>query len=366
MLRIDAACPAKKRRVGGGPAVIAKKLVPAAAAPVDPEKKQHLQEITKEAIAGPKPDAALEALRAEVRQFQNGKYELIKKIGHGAHATVFMAREVATGKFVALKWQSIAKASGFQGSDEDFHGCVTMTLLREVFALQTLHQAENVVPFIETFTLNTSTFIVMHYVPSTLEDVIRYKHLTVPCIRSIAVQLLGAVQAAHASYLVHRDIKPSNILMENGKLYLADWGMSRVCTRGGIPLTSMVTTYWYRAPELLLGCHVYDGAIDIWSVGCVLAELFLRAPLYPGSLESTQLATIFSTSGTPTEAEWPKMVGDEFRDVHFAEKPRVPFSAPGVPADAANLINQMLKYNPEHRITAKDALRHPFLRASPL
>lgn len=120
-------------------------------------------------------------------------------------------------------------------------------------------------------------------------------------------QILSGVDFLHSNMIVHRDLKPQNILMTNsGRVKLADFGLARVYAETHT-LTSVVVTLWYRAPEVLLQAS-YASPVDIWSCGCIFAELFRRKVLFMGCSETDQLSKIFGGIGSPTEAEWPQEV----------------------------------------------------------
>lgn len=127
-------------------------------------------------------------------------------------------------------------------------------------------------------------------------------------IKSWSQQLLAGVHYMHTNKVIHRDLKASNLLVnKNGELKIADWGLARTWNPEMERLTHKVVTLWYRPPELLLGCMEYSPKIDMWSVGCIIAEMFRRSGFLKGSNEATQLDLIFRTVGHPTKDNWPKV-----------------------------------------------------------
>merc|ERR1719507_1337455 len=127
-----------------------------------------------------------------------------------------------------------------------------------------------------------------------------------PHVKCLARQVLQGLAALHAQWFVHRDLAPTNILLNysTGVARIADFGFARTVGHRDRPMTPMCTTLWYRAPELLYGAKYYGQAVDVWSVGCVIAEMFLRRPLFPGRGEFDMLNKIFDKTGTPTEEVW--------------------------------------------------------------
>lgn len=165
-------------------------------------------------------------------------------------------------------------------------------------------------------------YIVMDFIEHDLKTLLEEMHEPfLPSeVKTLMAQLLSAVAYLHDHWILHRDLKTSNLLLNNrGQLKVADFGMARktsavvAATEGpaGAPshLTQLVVTLWYRAPELLLGVHEYDGAIDMWSVGCIFAELLTREPLFQGKNEVDQLARIFGLLGLPTASRGPDSTG---------------------------------------------------------
>ncbi|KAJ3137180.1 hypothetical protein HK100_000954 [Physocladia obscura] len=188
-------------------------------------------------------------------------------------------------------------------------------------------------------------------------------------IKTLMLQLISACECLHSKWIVHRDLKTSNLLMNNrGMMKVADFGLAR---RFGDPLgnmTQLVVTLWYRAPELLLGEKKYTTAIDMWSVGCIFAELVNKEPLAPGKGEIDQLDKIFKLLGTPTEQIWPGFlelpVAKSFK---FRNQPvnNLKLRFPSLTANGIDLMSRLLTYDPKQRITAAEALKHPYFNESP-
>ncbi len=156
------------------------------------------------------------------------------------------------------------------------------------------------------------------------------------------------------------------LISPDGELKIADFGLARDFGDPGSRMTSQVITRWYRPPELLLGARSYSGAVDMWSVGCIFAELMLRTPYLPGESDAAQLTTIFRALGSPTEREWPgmKLLPDYVQVEHFPKQP-LHFLFTAASADTLDLLAKCLVYNPNDRITASHALRHAYFRNQP-
>jgi len=180
-------------------------------------------------------------------------------------------------------------------------------------------------------------------------------------IRDLMLQLLHGVDFLHAHRIVHRDLKPQNILVTSqGQLKLADFGLARVYAFQ-MALTSVVVTLWYRAPEVILQ-DTYATPVDMWSCGCIFAELYNRRPLFCGQSEIEQLTKIFDALGLPTEGDWPENVTLPYHS--FKAKPPQPINhlIPEIDSDARDLLEKFLIFNPHNRITARDSLQHPYFK----
>jgi negative regulator of PHO system len=182
-------------------------------------------------------------------------------------------------------------------------------------------------------------------------------------VKSFMWQLLRGIAFCHDNRVLHRDLKPQNLLINNtGQLKLADFGLARAF---GIPVNTFsneVVTLWYRAPDVLLGSRTYNTSIDIWSAGCIMAEMFTGRPLFPGTTNEDQLLKIFRLMGTPSEQSWPGIT-------QFTEyKPNWPVYStnelrnilPQVDGLGLQLLGQMLQVRPELRCSAQQALGHPW------
>ncbi|GMH01172.1 hypothetical protein Nepgr_003011 [Nepenthes gracilis] len=221
--------------------------------------------------------------------------------------------------------------------------------------------------------------MVMEYMEHDLKGLIQSRNqpFSQSEVKCLMLQLLEGVKYLHDHWVLHRDLKTSNLLLNNkGELKICDFGMSRQYGSPLKPYTPWVVTLWYRAPELLLGAKEYSTAVDMWSVGCIMAELLSNKPLFDGKTEFDQLDKIFKTLGTPTERIWPgylqlpgvkiNIVQHPYNVLH-KKFPRTSFTGSPVLSDLGlDLLSQLLTYDPDKRITAEDALNHGWFHEVPL
>lgn len=187
--------------------------------------------------------------------------------------------------------------------------------------------------------------------------------LEAPKVKSFMYQLLKGILFCHDNRVLHRDLKPQNLLINSqGQLKLGDFGLARAF---GIPVNTFsneVVTLWYRAPDVLLGSRAYSTSIDIWSAGCILAEMFTGRPLFSGSSNEDQLQRIFRIMGTPTEQTWPNISAlPNYRaDFHVYPPQDLRNIIPQIDPVGLDLLLKLLQLVPENRITARQALQHPW------
>ncbi|KAK3018227.1 hypothetical protein RJ639_002761 [Escallonia herrerae] len=294
------------------------------------------------------------------------KYEKLEKVGEGTYGKVYKAKDKATGQLVALKKTRL---------EMDEEG-VPPTALREVSLLQMLSHSLYVVRLLCVEHVDDKKngkpllYLVFEYLDTDLKKFIDSHRkgpspspLPPSLVQSFLFQLCKGVAHCHSHGVLHRDLKPQNLLVdkEKGILKIADLGLGRAFT---VPLKSYtheIVTLWYRAPEVLLGSTHYSTAVDMWSVGCIFAEMARRQALFPGDSEFQQLLHIFRLLGTPTEKQWPEV--NSLRDWHVYpqwEPQNLGRAVPSLGPDGVDLLTRMLKYNPADRISAKEALDHPY------
>lgn len=292
------------------------------------------------------------------------RYEKINFIGEGQFATVYKALDKETDQEVAIKKIKI-------GSFQDAQDGVHRTALREIKLLQEL-QHENVIALLDVYgkSSDSSISLVFEIMVTDLEQILHESKvwLTFGDIKSYILMTLRGLEYLHKNWILHRDLKPNNLLLDrNNVLKIADFGLARTFGSPSRIYSHQVVTRWYRAPELLYGSRMYSIGIDIWAVGCILAELFQREPLFPGSSDLDTLDKIITVLGTPTEENWhgvtnlPDYVA--FNGVSSGQPFSERFSA--LRQDAIDILESMLKLCPTERCDCTQALNMPYFSSEP-
>ncbi|KAJ8619179.1 hypothetical protein MRB53_015365 [Persea americana] len=306
-------------------------------------------------------------------------FEKLEQIGEGTYGQVYMAKEIRTGEIVALKKIRM---------DNEREG-FPITAIREIKILKKLHH-ENVIQLKEIVTspgpekdeqgrsadgnkYKGSIYMVFEYMDHDLTGLADRPGMrfSVPQIKCYMRQLLTGLHYCHVNQVLHRDIKGSNLLIDNeGNLKLADFGLARSFSGDhNANLTNRVITLWYRPPELLLGTTKYGPAVDMWSVGCIFAELLHGKPILPGKNEPEQLNKIFELCGAPDELTWPGVTKmpwyTNFKPTRPMKK-RLREVFKHFDRHALELLERMLTLDPSQRISAKDALDAEYFWNDPL
>ncbi|KAF9510838.1 hypothetical protein BS47DRAFT_1373238 [Hydnum rufescens UP504] len=289
-------------------------------------------------------------------------YQIVAQVGEGTFGQVYKARNTQSGKYVALKRIRMeSERDGFP-----------VTAMREIKLLQSLRH-ENVINLHEMMVSKGNVYMVFEYMDHDLTGILSQNnfHFTEGHLKSLCHQMLAGIAYLHQKAVIHRDMKGSNILINNqGILKIADFGLARFYQkRRRTDYTNRVITLWYRPPELLLGATVYGPEVDMWSVGCIMLELFTKKPIFQGNDEIHQLETIYKLMGTPSVEEW---VG--FSDLPWYELVKPPEKIKNrfrsafqkyLSPTALDLAQKLLEYDPAKRITASDALDTSFFKVEP-
>ncbi|XP_076935024.1 putative serine/threonine-protein kinase At1g54610 [Bidens hawaiensis] len=287
-------------------------------------------------------------------------YDKLDKIGSGTYSNVYKARDRKTKKIVALK------KVRFDTSEPES----VKFMAREIMMLRKLDHP-NIVKLLglATSRMQYSLYLVFDYMQTDLSRIISRsdERLNEPQVKFYMQQLLSGLQHCHERGILHRDIKGSNLLIDrDGNLKIADFGLANYYDpKKPVQLTNRVVTLWYRSPELLLGTTVYGPGIDLWSAGCLLAEMFAGRPILPGRTEVEQLHKIFKLCGSPSSDYWKKLkLSTTFRPPH-SYKPNLHEAFRDYPRSALGLLMVLLALDPAYRGSAGSALQHEFFHTSP-
>jgi cyclin-dependent kinase 7 len=260
------------------------------------------------------------------------RYEKISFLGEGQFATVYKAKDIEFGKDKDKRKGGNGDGDGDGDGEEESEGesvnesdaivavkkiklgsraeakdGINRTALREIKLLQEISH-ENVICLRDVFGYQSSISLVMDFMDTDLEVIIKDTGLVLaPAnIKSYVLQTFLGLEYLHNNWILHRDLKPNNLLVNRkGIVKITDFGLAKAFGSPNRQYTHLVVTRWYRSPELLFGARIYGVGIDIWAMGCILAELLLRVPLVPGETDLDQLGKIFQAMGTPTQETWP-------------------------------------------------------------
>jgi mitogen-activated protein kinase 15 len=300
----------------------------------------------------------------EIDKHITERYTINQMLGKGAYGIVWKCEEKATGEVVALK-----KIFGaFQNATD------AQRTFREIIFLQGLTDHENIITLLDVINAHNDKdiYLVFEYMETDLHAVIRANILEDVHKRYIIYQLLKALKYMHSGAVIHRDLKPSNLLLNSECLLkVADFGLARSIEfkeeEQTQVLTDYVATRWYRAPEILLGSTDYTKGVDMWSVGCILGELMLGKPIFPGSSTMNQLERIMEYTGRPSKVDI-EAINSPYAETmldSLAEADGEPHSwsslFPSAESDTIDLLTQLLAFNPNKRINVEDSLAHTYV-----
>jgi len=291
------------------------------------------------------------------------RYEKIDFLGEGQFATVYKAldKQSTCGRVVAVKKIKL-------GSRAEAKDGINRTALREIKLLQELKH-NNIIELVDVFGHVSSVSIVMDFMDTDLEVIIKDPSLvlTPANIKSYTLQTLLGLEYLHHHWILHRDLKPNNLLVDAaGCLKLGDFGLAKCFGSPNRQMTHVVVTRWYRSPELLFGAKSYGVGVDIWAVGCILAELLLRVPFLAGDSDLDQLSKIFQALGTPTEDSWTGL--SSLPDyIQFKAQPGTPLRDIFTAAsdDLLALLCRLCCLCPRDRCTSSQALSSSYFSSKP-
>ncbi|EGC29660.1 protein serine/threonine kinase [Dictyostelium purpureum] len=317
------------------------------------------------------------------RQDVQEKYQFSYEIGSGTYGMVYKAddKKRPTNKVAVKKFRSTKEGEG-----------LSLTAYREIGLLKELSN-ENIIKLLDVC-LNPKDkllYLIFDYAEFDLFGIIKYhrenqSHFSDVTIKSLIWQVLNGMHYLHSNWVIHRDLKPSNILVmgegkEVGTVKIGDFGLARIFQSPLKPLNEngVVVTIWYRSPELLLGSKHYTRAVDIWAIGCIFAELITTKPLFPGKEKDPKIPSLFQDDqvdkivkvlGKPTLEMWPdvKHLPEWKRISNMEPYPNTLAKCVGIDekSNAYDLLSKMILYDPSKRITASEALDHPYFKEQPL
>ncbi|KAL0278827.1 UNVERIFIED_CONTAM: hypothetical protein PYX00_000522 [Menopon gallinae] len=286
------------------------------------------------------------------------RYQMLTPVGSGAYGQVCSAVDSKSGVKVAIK----KLARPFQSA---VHAKRTY---RELRMLKHMNH-ENVIGLLDVFHPSTGlenfqqVYLVTHLMGADLNNIIRTQKLSDEHVQFLVYQILRGLKYIHSAGIIHRDLKPSNIAVnEDCELKILDFGLARPTEN---EMTGYVATRWYRAPEIMLNWMHYNQTVDIWSVGCIMAELITGRTLFPGTDHVDQLTRILVLCGTPGEETIAKITSEEARhyiqSLPIMKKRDFKEVFHGANALAIDLLELMLELDADKRITAEQALAHKYL-----
>ncbi|XP_062927234.1 cyclin-dependent kinase 1 [Mobula hypostoma] len=282
-------------------------------------------------------------------------YVKIEKIGEGTYGVVYKGRHKTTQQIVAMK--KIRLESEEEG--------VPSTAIREISLLKEL-QHPNIVCLQDILMQDARLYLIFEFLSMDLKkylDSLPSRQLMDQMlVKSYLYQITQGIAFCHSRRVLHRDLKPQNLLIDSkGVIKLADFGLARAF---GVPVrvyTHEVVTLWYRAPEVLLGSARYSTPVDIWSIGTIFAEMATKRPLFHGDSEIDQLFRIFRTLGTPNNDIWPDVETlPDYKNTFPKWKPGNLSQVKNLDQNGLDLLAKTLTYDPTRRISAKEALFHPY------
>ena len=287
-----------------------------------------------------------------MEKLYNNKYTKVSKIGGGSFGAVYLVKEKDTGKLYAMK-KFYLDNLGNGGAKKQYE-------------ILSKFNHENIHKVIDMFIApNKNQYLITPYIQNNLYDYIS-KKLPEKAIKQIIYQIICGINYLHSLKFIHRDIKPDNILISSeGKIVLTDFDLCRQESKGkDDPMTRTAVTLYYRAPEIFFGDSFYTNKIDIWSIGCVFAELIIGKPLFKANNELGTLSNIIENIGCPNEENWPGVsqlpnylpfTGGEFKLGKLLEEG-------GLSKEGINMVTKMLTLDPKKRPCCEEMLKDEYFK----
>ena len=294
----------------------------------------------------------------------NRKIRKAQLLGEGSYGNVYKVDfEDNPGEYYALKKFNLRnRRDGFD-----------VSALREITILKEINH-ENIEKILDMFYSKNNLFVLKEYIDIPLHRLI-YMSVKYPTElklseadkKGIMIQILSGLVEIHRNGVLHRDLAPSNILInKQGILKISDFGLARFIASPNRPMTKGVITKNYRSPEILFGANYYSFPIDIWSVGCIFGEILLEQIVFNGKDDVEILKNIFDLLGTPNDNNWPDTIQlSDFRIFKGTPQFSIQKKFGKFCDECRDLIEKMIVLNPNNRLTAEEALNHPYFKIDP-